>query len=206
MSPGGTSYPQHRSEVLVRVTQVGQVAPWHHWEKEVTYKFLGTPSDEPEPAGARTVSFENPWLHLCLKKRWLKCGENHPLHEGLSVWKRGKPLKFPLKKKKILLYNPARLPRWLTCKCRKCSFDPWVGKIFWRKDWQFAPVFLLGKFNGQRSLVVYGVTKSQSQLSQGNRYIFQQTVKWQTPLEVECTVVWGSEVRQAGFHWALCHF
>ena len=43
LSPGGTSYPQHRSEVLVRVTQVGQVAPWHHWEKEVTYKFLGTP-------------------------------------------------------------------------------------------------------------------------------------------------------------------
>ena len=76
------------------------MAPWRHWEKEVTYKFLGTPSDEPEPAGARTVSFENPWLHLCLKKRWLKCGENHPLHEGLSMWKRGKPLKFPLKKKK----------------------------------------------------------------------------------------------------------
>ena len=86
------------------------------------------------------------------------------------------------------------------------GFDPWVGKIFCRKDWQSAPVFLLGKFNAQRSLVVYGVTKSQTQLSQGNRYTFQQTVKWQTPLEVECTVVWGSEVRQAGFHWALCHF
>ena len=32
----GTSYPQDRSEVPVRVTQVGQVAPRSHWEKEVT--------------------------------------------------------------------------------------------------------------------------------------------------------------------------
>ena len=25
------------------------------------------------------------------------------------------------------------------------SFDPWVGKIPWRKEWQPTPVFLLGK-------------------------------------------------------------
>ena len=40
---GSTSYPQDRSEVPVRVTPVGQGAPWSHWEKEVTYEFLGTP-------------------------------------------------------------------------------------------------------------------------------------------------------------------
>ena len=30
---------------------------------------------------------------------------------------------------------------------------PGVGKIPWRREWQPTPVFLPGKFNGQRSLV-----------------------------------------------------
>ena len=45
-----------------------------------------------------------------------------------------------------------------TCQCRRCQrcrLDPWVRKIPWRKKWQPAPVFLPGKFHGQRSLVVY---------------------------------------------------
>ena len=32
-------------------------------------------------------------------------------------------------------------------------FDPWVGKILWRREWQPTPVFLLGESHGQRSLV-----------------------------------------------------
>ena len=31
-----------------------------------------------------------------------------------------------------------------TCQYRRCRFDPWVGKIPWRKKWQPTPVFLLG--------------------------------------------------------------
>ena len=34
-------------------------------------------------------------------------------------------------------------------------FDPWVGKIPWRKAWQPTPVFFPGKFHGQRGLVGY---------------------------------------------------
>ena len=34
----------------------------------------------------------------------------------------------------------------------RCSFDPWVGKIPWSRKWQPAPVLLLGKLHGQRSL------------------------------------------------------
>jgi len=34
-------------------------------------------------------------------------------------------------------------------------FDPWVGKIPWRKAWQPTPVFLPGVSHGQRSLVGY---------------------------------------------------
>ena len=36
------------------------------------------------------------------------------------------------------------------------EFDPWVGKIPWRRQWQPTPVFLPGKFHGWRSLVGYG--------------------------------------------------
>ena len=32
------------------------------------------------------------------------------------------------------------------------GFDPWVGKILWRRKWQPAAVFLAGKSQGQRSL------------------------------------------------------
>ena len=38
---------------------------------------------------------------------------------------------------------------------QKTGFDPWVGKIPWRRKWQPTPVFLPGKFHGQRSLVGY---------------------------------------------------
>ena len=31
-------------------------------------------------------------------------------------------------------------------------FDPWAGKIPWRRKWLLAPVFLLGESYGQRSL------------------------------------------------------
>ena len=52
-----------------------------------------------------------------------------------------------------------------TKKCRRCRFNPWVGKISWRK-WQPTLVFLPEESHGQRSLVGYspGVTKSWTQL------------------------------------------
>ena len=41
------------------------------------------------------------------------------------------------------------------CQCRRCRFDPWMGKIPWRRKWQPTPVFLPGKSHGQRSLAGY---------------------------------------------------
>ena len=35
-------------------------------------------------------------------------------------------------------------------RCRRCGFEPWVGKIPWSSKWQPAPVFLPGKSYGQR--------------------------------------------------------
>ena len=67
------------------------------------------------------------------------------------------------------------LPRWLSgketaCQCnrrRRFRFDPWVGKILWSRKWQPTPVFLPGKFHGQRSLEGYspGAAKSRTELS-----------------------------------------
>ena len=44
------------------------------------------------------------------------------------------------------------------CQCRRPKrpgFDPWVGKIPWRRAWQPTPVFLSGESHGQRSLARY---------------------------------------------------
>ena len=51
-------------------------------------------------------------------------------------------------------------PWWLNgkqsaCQCRRHRFDPWVEEIPWRRKWQHTPVFLPGKYHGQRSLVGY---------------------------------------------------
>ena len=57
-----------------------------------------------------------------------------------------------------LLFN--MLPRFVigtsgkepTCQCRRCKrhgFDPWVGKIPWRRAWQSIPVFLPGESHGR---------------------------------------------------------
>ena len=39
--------------------------------------------------------------------------------------------------------------------CRRPGFDPWVGKIPWRRKWQPTPALLPGKLHGQRSLIGY---------------------------------------------------
>ena len=46
-------------------------------------------------------------------------------------------------------------------RCRRLGFDPWVGKIPWRREWLPTPVFLPRESHGQRSLVatVHGVAK-----------------------------------------------
>ena len=46
------------------------------------------------------------------------------------------------------------LRQWRIClECRRPGFDPRVGKIPWRREWQPTPDFLPGESHGQRSLV-----------------------------------------------------
>ena len=50
-------------------------------------------------------------------------------------------------------------PCWRICLqyriCRSHGFNPWIGKIPWRRKWQPTPIFLPGKSHGQRSLADY---------------------------------------------------
>ena len=56
-------------------------------------------------------------------------------------------------------------PWWLSGKESGCQyrryrrprFDPWVGNIPWKRKWPPTPVFLPGKFHGQRSLAGYSL-------------------------------------------------
>ena len=51
---------------------------------------------------------------------------------------------------------------------KRWRFDPWVGKILWRRAWQLTAVFLPGESHGRRSLGGYcphSVVKSQTRLS-----------------------------------------
>ena len=56
-----------------------------------------------------------------------------------------------------------------TCQCRRCKrcgFNPWVGKMPWSSAWQPTPVSLPTESHGQRSLAVHRVTKSRTWLKQ----------------------------------------
>ena len=71
------------------------------------------------------------------------------------------------------------------CQCRRHGFDPWVGKIPCRRKWHTSPVFLPGKFHGQRSLVGYSpwghkTSDVTERLHDDNRItkIWVESVKW----------------------------
>ena len=53
-----------------------------------------------------------------------------------------------------------------TCQCsqcQRCRFNPWVGKIPWRRAWQPTPVFLLeNSMDRAWQATVHGVTKNQN--------------------------------------------
>ena len=81
----------------------------------------------------------------------------------------------PLQTDKPPLTTQLGLPRRHSAKesacqcrrCKRCGFDPWVGKISWSRKWQPIAVFLRKPY-GQRGAwwaTVHRVTKSRTQLS-----------------------------------------
>ena len=67
-----------------------------------------------------------------------------------SLWKMEK------KKKLMKQFCPGGADGKASClQCGRPGFNPWVGKILWRRKWQPTPVLLPGKSHGRRSLVGY---------------------------------------------------
>ena len=56
----------------------------------------------------------------------------------------------------LLEWNQFRLRgKESTCQCRRHGFDPWAGKMPWRRAWRSTAVCLPGESHGQRSPVGY---------------------------------------------------
>ena len=53
-----------------------------------------------------------------------------------------------IKRISLMVQNVKHLPQ-----CGRPRFNPWVGKIPWRRKWQPTTVLLPGKSRGRRSLV-----------------------------------------------------
>ena len=55
----------------------------------------------------------------------------------------------------FLGYSGGSVVKNLPAKAGDPGFDPWVGKVPWRRKWQPTPVFLPGNPHGQRRLAGY---------------------------------------------------
>ena len=69
----------------------------------------------------------------------------------------------------LIFLNQFGLPWYLsgkesTCQCWRCGFHPWVGKMPWRRKWQYS-CLENPKDRGAWGATVPGVAKSQTQLS-----------------------------------------
>ena len=71
------------------------------------------------------------------------------------------------------------LPWWLngkesTRQCRRCEFDPWVGKRPWKRKWQSTPVFLSGKpmDGGAQGATVHGSQRVRHDSVTNKAYFF----------------------------------
>ena len=108
------------------------------------------------------------------------------------------------------------LPWWLSGKesvwqsriHRRCRFNPWAGKIPWRRKWQPIPIFFPGKSHVQRSPAVYRSMGSQgvrhnwahiysftllitNMEEQGLAIIFQERTRYGHPLwALHCQLWW----------------
>ena len=66
------------------------------------------------------------------------------------------------------------------------KFDPWIGKIPWYRKWQPIPVFLVGKFHGQRSLAMRLQIAVQDRARAHRVYICQSYCFSSSPLLLFC--------------------
>ena len=84
------------------------------------------------------------------------------------------------------------LPQWLSwqricLQCRRPGFNPWVGKIPWRRKWQPTPVCLPGEFHEQRSLAGYSpwASKESDKTEHRHTALDPPTCTWVWPCHLD---------------------
>ena len=95
------------------------------------------------------------------------------------------------------------------CQCRshrRQGFNPWIGKIPWRRKWQPTPVFLPGKFYRQRSLAGYSPWRLRVRHDQSNwtHMTSKQTI-WDG-VKKKPSKVWQIRRERRGFRGSTSNF
>ena len=89
--------------------------------------------------------------------------------------------------------------------CRRPRFDPWVGKIPWRRKWHPTPVLLPGKSHGRRSLVGYSPWgRKESDMTERLHFHFSLLCIGEgngNPLQCSCL----ENLRDEGAWWAAVY-
>ena len=125
------------------------------WPKYWSFSFSISPSNE-HPG---LISFRMDWLDLLAVQGTLKSLLQHHSSKA-SILRR---LAFFTVQLSHLCPLQMGFPGGASGKKPICQgrrpkirgFNPWVGKIPWRRKWQPTPVFLPGESHGQRSLAGY---------------------------------------------------
>ena len=133
-----------------------QKTRWHNWLNR--HDFEQTPEDGERQGSLACCS---PWYRKELDTtEWLN--NNSKTYKNFSfVFKNS--------------HGNTGLPWWLNgkesaCQCRRCGFDPWVGKMRWRRKWQPTPLLFMGNpiDRGVWWATVHGVTRVRHDLVNKN--------------------------------------
>ena len=92
-------------------------------------------------------------MYLCFAKRFSK--RRISLASGFYDVRTIIIFSYCFKKQKLVYQcfpggDSGKEPACQCRRCRRCGFDPWVGKLPWRRRWQPSPVFLSEKSHGQK--------------------------------------------------------
>ena len=155
--------------------------PWCHWEQRRMANLAFRDEDGSMQLGVGEQSEASPSARsersICLmfklfrrvQKGLVSFSPNSGCWWGVSIQQKSGGLWEQGTSKQLAAVKPG-LPRWHSgeesaCQCRtyrRCRFNPWVKKIPWNRKWHSTPVFLPGKFHGQRvwQATVHGVIKN----------------------------------------------